>query len=138
MTHPRTTLLALLCLALLGLPARAQLIERRVDIFSEGVRMGGYVLHPAATAGERLPAVVLSHGWGGTAALLRPEAERFARAGYFVLAFDYRGWGESDGRPVRDGGVAFAGHDGAGPCVCGAGAAAGDGAILRASREIEP
>ncbi|MCA3131904.1 MAG: hypothetical protein ING80_17065, partial [Rhodocyclaceae bacterium] len=46
MTHPRTTLLALLCLALLGLPARAQLIERRVDIFSEGVRMGGYVLTP--------------------------------------------------------------------------------------------
>jgi dienelactone hydrolase len=105
MTHSRAILLALLCLAMLGLPARAQLIERRVDIFSEGVRMSGYVLHPAAKVGERLPAVVLSHGWGGTAALLRPEAERFARAGYFVLAFDYRGWGESDGRPVRDGGT---------------------------------
>jgi predicted alpha/beta hydrolase len=33
--------------------------------------------------------------------MLRPQAERFARAGYFVLAFDYRGWGESDSRWVR-------------------------------------
>ncbi|MCA3136198.1 MAG: hypothetical protein ING76_17070, partial [Rhodocyclaceae bacterium] len=46
MTHPRTTLLAHLCLALLALPARAQLIERRVDIFSECVRLGGYMLTP--------------------------------------------------------------------------------------------
>lgn len=100
----RAALLCLLCLTLSPLLAHAQLAERRVDIYSEGVRMSGYVLHPTAKDGERLPAVVLSHGWGGTAALLRPEAERFARAGYFVLAFDYRGWGESDGRPVRDGG----------------------------------
>jgi hypothetical protein len=33
---------------------------------------------------------------------LRPQAERFAQAGYFVLVFDYRGWGESDARWVRD------------------------------------
>lgn len=82
MTHPRTTLLALLCLALLGLPARAQLIERHVDIFSEGVRMGGYVLTPplrlagarwrhraghAAPAASRLPPTP-ARGWWATCA----------------------------------------------------------------------
>src|SRR5712672_3490888 len=93
---------ALLGLVLTSLDALAQLAERKVDIYSEGVRMTGAVLYPQAFEGKKLPAVILSHGWGGTAAMLRPQAERFAQAGYFVLAFDYRGWGESDSRWVRD------------------------------------
>lgn len=96
------SLLAALWLALTTTLACAQLVERRVDLHSEGIRMSGFVMHPTVKDGTRLPAVILSHGWGGTAALLRPEAERFAQAGYFVLVFDYRGWGDSDGRPVRD------------------------------------
>jgi dienelactone hydrolase len=95
-------LLAGLWLTLFSALVVAQLVERRVDIHSEGTRMGGFVMHPAVKDGTKLPALILSHGWGGTAALLRPEAERFAQAGYYVLAFDYRGWGDSDGRPVRD------------------------------------
>ena len=99
--------LALHCLALLALVATsqgslAQLAERKVDIYSEGVRMTGTVLYPQALEGKKLPAVILSHGWGGTAAMLRPHAERLAQAGYFALVFDYRGWGESDARWVRD------------------------------------
>ena len=31
-------------------------------------------------------------------AYLRPDAVVFARAGYLVVTFDYRGWGESDSR----------------------------------------
>ena len=38
-----------------------------------------------------------------TAAALRPDAVRFARAGYLVVAFDYRGWGNSDSRLVAAG-----------------------------------
>jgi dienelactone hydrolase len=94
--------LAALPLILASLDALAQLAERKVDIYSEGVRMTGTVLHPQAAEGRKFPAVILSHGWGGTAAMLRPQAERFAQAGYFVLVFDYRGWGESDARWVRD------------------------------------
>lgn len=98
---------ALICFGLLALmvtsmDALAQLAERKVDIFSEGIRMTGAVFYPKALEGRKLPVVILSHGWGGTAALLRPQAERFAQAGYFVLVFDYRGWGESDARSVRD------------------------------------
>ncbi|AVM64153.1 alpha/beta hydrolase [Dietzia sp. oral taxon 368] len=46
------------------------------------------------------PAVVLAHGLGGTVdSGLMPFAEAFADAGYAALAFDYRGFGRSDGRP---------------------------------------
>ncbi|MFO1321469.1 MAG: CocE/NonD family hydrolase [Burkholderiales bacterium] len=83
--------------------AFADLTARRVDLYSEGVRLSGTLYYDAALDGQKLPAVILSHGWGGTASMLRPEAERFARAGYLALAFDYRGWGASDGRWVRDG-----------------------------------
>ena len=54
-------------------------------------------------AGAQVPAIVMSHGWGGTKEHLRRYAPRFAKRGIIVLAFDYRGWGESDGRLVVDG-----------------------------------
>jgi len=102
MKRPAFHFLTLLILILTSLDAVAQLSERKVDVYSEGVRMTGTVIHLQALEGRKLPALILSHGWGGTAALLRPQAERFAQAGYFVLVFDYRGWGESDARWVRD------------------------------------
>jgi hypothetical protein len=85
-----------------NMPALAEITERKVDIYSEGTRLSGYVLHLEEHEGKRLPTVILSYGWGGTAAMLRPQAERFAQAGYLALVIDYRGWGESDARWVRD------------------------------------
>lgn len=78
------------------------LVRKPVEIWSDGTRLAGDVFYPKATAeGEKLPAIVLCHGWGGTKAHLnRGIAPRFAEAGYLVLAFDYRGWGESDARLV--------------------------------------
>ena len=61
---------AFLCLALTSLDALSQLAERKVDIYSEGVRMTGAVLYPQALEGKKLPVIILSHGWGGTAAML--------------------------------------------------------------------
>ena len=95
-------LLFLLILTFASLSAAAQTTERKVDLYSEGTRMSGTVFYLQALEGKKLPTLILSHGWGGTAAMLRPQAERFAQAGYFVLAFDYRGWGESESRWVRD------------------------------------
>ena len=78
--------------------------ERRVEIWSEGTRMVGDLYEPTELeAGARIPAIVMSHGWGGTKEHLRRYAPRFAELGILVLAFDYRGWGESDGRLVVDG-----------------------------------
>jgi pimeloyl-ACP methyl ester carboxylesterase len=46
------------------------------------------------------PAVVLAHGLGGTKdSGLAPFAEAFAAAGLDALAFDYRGFGASEGSP---------------------------------------
>ncbi len=78
--------------------------RRAVDIWSEGTRMAGDLYAPRALAADAtLPAIVMSHGWGGTKALLASVASRLAAEGYLILAFDYRGWGESDGKLVVQG-----------------------------------
>jgi uncharacterized protein len=73
---------------------------RTANIMSEGVRLTAEVYSPKERAGERLPTVILCHGWGGTAALLRRDAVAFAQAGYLAISFDYRGWGASDSRVI--------------------------------------
>ena len=46
------------------------------------------------------PAVVMAHGFGGTRHMrLDAYAERFAAAGFAVLVFDYRHFGDSGGEP---------------------------------------
>jgi len=47
-----------------------------------------------------VPCIVLGHGFGGTKnMLLEQYAIRYQNAGYAVLAFDYRHFGESEGQP---------------------------------------
>jgi len=76
-------------------------IERKeVVIWSEGTRLAGEVFRPAGGAGPR-PAILFCHGWSGVKSHLTPRyADAFARAGYVCLFFDYRGWGESDGKLI--------------------------------------
>lgn len=78
----------------------ADLDYRKADVMSEGVRLTAELYSPKSAAGKQLPTIIMSHGWGGTAALLRNVAMDFAHAGYFVIAFDYRGWGASDSRVI--------------------------------------
>jgi uncharacterized protein len=73
---------------------------RRESILSEGTRMAAEVFAPRSTDKIKLPTIVMSHGWGGVVKGLRLDAIKFARAGYLVIAFDYRGWGNSDSRLV--------------------------------------
>ena len=78
----------------------ADINHRTADIMSEGTRLSAELFSPKSAGTEKLPTIIMSHGWGGQASLLRPDAIVFARAGYLVLTFDYRGWGSSDGRVV--------------------------------------
>jgi dienelactone hydrolase len=78
----------------------ADVAFRTADIMSEGTRMAAEVFAPKEPKSAKLPTIVMSHGWGGTAALLRPDGVAFARAGYLVVTFDYRGWGKSDSRLI--------------------------------------
>ncbi len=45
---------------------------RTANIISEGTRMAADVFSPKDAAGK-LPTIVMSHGWGGTAEHLRPD-----------------------------------------------------------------
>jgi len=70
-----------------------------ITIWSEGVRLAGDIYTPPGmTPGERLPGLLLVHGWGGVKAnLARAYAPQFASKGFVVLIFDFKGWGESNG-----------------------------------------
>ena len=71
---------------------------RAVTIFSDGTRMAGDLYLPKALkATDKRPAIVLCAGTGGTKGGTQARiAPLFAEKGYIVLAFDYRGWGQSD------------------------------------------
>ena len=58
----------------------------------------------ASTGRTGAPVVVMGHGFGGTKdSGLEPFADRLSRAGLDVLAFDYRGFGASEGSAAADG-----------------------------------
>ena len=76
---------------------------RAVSFFSEGHRLDGDVYLPAdLAAGERRPALITCSGYQGLK-IIHPA--RFARAlvpyGFVALAFDYRGFGASEGTRGR-------------------------------------
>lgn len=71
---------------------------RHVTIWSDGTRMAGDLYVPRdLKEGEKRAAVLFCAGTAGVkkgnGALY---ARRFVKEGFVVLAFDYRGWGESD------------------------------------------
>jgi len=61
----------------------------------EGTRMSAEVFAPKASAVKKLPAILMAHGWGGTTALLRPDAIAFAPASYLAGA-----WSDRDARVI--------------------------------------
>ena len=90
-------------------------LQRDITLWSDGTRLSGVLLYPKdRKEGQRLPALVLCNGWGGTKAFLMRSgiAPRFAAAGYVVINYDYRGWGDSDSRLVVRGKMPNPGKDG--------------------------
>lgn len=74
----------------------------------DGTRISATVFQPALRPGERAPLVVHTHGWGGWR-VTGPDgfygrqmmsgraALKAWRAGFWVISYDQRGWGGSDG-----------------------------------------
>jgi uncharacterized protein len=77
--------------------------ERPVTYYSEGQRVVGVLYLPAdVSPSGQIPGIVLCHGFTGIKELILPDyGRRFAQAGLAALAFDYRGFGESDGTAGR-------------------------------------
>lgn len=67
------------------------------------VTCDGEIWLPTARAdGKKPPVIVMAHGFGGLRNWgLGPFAERFVKAGFAVVRFDYRGFGKSGGQPRR-------------------------------------
>lgn len=71
---------------------------QELSFTSRGTRCSAW--HFRAAGEHARPVVVMAHGFGGTKdSGLQPFAERFAAAGIDVFAFDYRGFGASEGSP---------------------------------------
>src|SRR3712207_9379939 len=67
---------------------------------SHGTRCAAWLYRPDGVVDPAI--IVMGHGFGAIRVMrLDAYAERFARAGFAVLVFDYRGWGDSDGQPRR-------------------------------------
>ncbi len=76
-------------------------VKRRSS--AKGLRIAAELFSLKSNEDKSLPTIIMCHGWGGTAEHLRPDAVVFARAGYFVVSLDYRGWGASEGRVILTG-----------------------------------
>lgn len=74
----------------------------------DGTRLSATVFQPALKAGESAPLVVHTHGWGGwrvtgpegfygTQMMSGRAALKAWKAGYWVISYDQRGWGGSEG-----------------------------------------
>ncbi len=67
---------------------------------SHGVSCAATVYRAEPRPAGPAPVIVMAHGFGSVRALrLYAYAERFAAAGYTVVVFDYRGFGDSEGEP---------------------------------------
>ncbi len=79
-------------------PNRPQ--RRDASFLVRDVACRAYIYEPGAGVPRPAACIVMAHGLGGTRdASLAPYAERFAAAGFYVVLFDYRHLGASDGQP---------------------------------------
>lgn len=74
-----------------------------VSFYSEGTRLAGDLFLPDDLRhGEQRAGIVLCHGYTGVRSLYLPDIAAILNgAGYVVLTFDYKGWGDSDGQRSR-------------------------------------
>jgi len=79
-------------------------VEEAVTFESDGVPLAGLVALPAGLGpGERRPAIIIMHGFGGhkDGPQQRWSVRAFTDWGYVTLRFDFRGCGDSGGERGR-------------------------------------
>ena len=78
-------------------------MRNAISFYSEGVRLVGDVFYPEGLRpSEKRAGIVLCHGYTGVKDLYLPDNARVLNeAGYVVLTFDYKGWGDSEGSRSR-------------------------------------
>jgi len=79
-------------------------IWKEVEFFSDGLKLAAYLYTPADWAPGTVarPGIVVLHGYSGMKDVYGLDVpERLWREGYFVLAIDHRGFGDSEGKRGR-------------------------------------
>ncbi len=78
-------------------------MSKSIHFYSEGHKLSGDLYMPdGLESGEQRAGIVLCHGYTGVKDLYLPDNARVLNeAGYVVLTFDYKGWGESEGQRSR-------------------------------------
>lgn len=76
-------------------------MRKDVSFDSMGLKCRGWLYLPDhIEADEKVPTIVMAHGFSAVKEQVLPEfAERFVDAGFAVLVFDYRYFGDSEGEP---------------------------------------
>lgn len=77
-------------------------IKKPVNFLSENISIAADLYLPENFKDQKLPGIILCHGFAAVKELFLPNyAQEFAKNGFAVLAFDYRGFGKSDGERGR-------------------------------------
>lgn len=96
----RITALSTICAGMMSSAALGAEIEiRRVSFENEGATLAGALYLPADhREGEKLAGVVVTGAWTAIKEQMPGRyAREMAERGFIALAFDYRGWGQSEG-----------------------------------------
>jgi fermentation-respiration switch protein FrsA (DUF1100 family) len=76
----------------------AEFFKKEVAYEVKGISVSAWLYLPEDLSAP-VPCIIMGHGFGGTQDMLKPYARRFQKAGFAVLTFDYRYFGESGGEP---------------------------------------
>lgn len=79
-------------------PEEPSISRKEVSFNVKGSEIRAWLYVPRGVS-ERLPCIVMASGLGGTKDMGEGYALRFQEAGFAVLAFDYRHFGQSKGEP---------------------------------------
>ncbi|BFM18151.1 alpha/beta hydrolase [Maricurvus nonylphenolicus] len=102
---------AILCLPVLSLAAVTfpevvlpDSVERSaIKIWSDGRALDADIYRPKQLdVADKAPAIVTSHGWGGSKETAARYAAKFSEQGFIVVTFTHSTWGESQGNLILE------------------------------------
>ncbi|MDA0998997.1 MAG: alpha/beta fold hydrolase [bacterium] len=78
-------------------------MEEQIQFYSDGLKLSGLIHVQEEWKGEKRPGVIVIHGYTGRKeTYVPPYARELLGRGYVVMDFYHRGFGDSEGVPLRN------------------------------------